>query len=174
MLEKMKKHVFHVLFTLLSLGTGILLSGSDPVTYGEYVPVYMIRSDMEKAVKMEPAQPLRITGKIYTYGRYILVNERFRGIHVIDNSNPSSPVNKAFIHIDGNIDMAMKNNVLYADNAIDLIALKIPDDFTNVELTERVTGAFPEPPSPDGLWSAYSVNQFRPNGGILVAWKKKY
>jgi len=128
---------------------------------------------MEQAVKTEAAQPMRNTGKIYLYGQYILVNEKYKGMHVIDNSNPAAPRNIAFLHIDGCIDMAMKNNVLYADNAVDLIALKTTDNFTTVQVTERIKGLFPETESPDGNWGMSTVNQFRPKNGILVAWKKK-
>ena len=169
----MKKPLFSLLFTFLCIGTGILLSASDPVVFGNYSPVYMVRSEMEKAVKIESAQPLRVTGKIYLYGNFILVNEKFKGIHVIDNNNPAEPHNMAFLHIDGCIDMAMKNNVLYVDNAVDLIALKTSDNFTTVKVTERIKGIFPETESPDGYWSAETVNRFRPQNGILVAWKKK-
>lgn len=169
----MKKSLNFLLFTIMCMGTGILLSSSDPIYYGNYSPIYMDRSEMESAVKMEAAQPLRIPGKIYIYGQYILVNEKFKGIHVIDNSNPAAPQNIAFLHIDGCIDMAMKNNVLYADNAIDLIALKTSDNFGSVQVTERIRNIFPETESPDRYWSPYYVNQFRPKNGILVAWKKK-
>ena len=169
----MKKPFFFFLFTLISLGTGILLSASEPIYYGNYSPVYMVRPEMEQAVKSEAPQPLRNTGKIYLFGKYILVNEKFRGIHVIDNSNPAAPQNIVFVHIDGCIDMAVKNNVLYADNAVDLIALKTTDNFSTVEVTARIKGIFPETESPDGYWSAETVNRFRPQNGILVAWKKK-
>jgi hypothetical protein len=169
----MKKPLFSLFFILICIGTGILLSSSEPVYYGEYSPVYMERAAMENAVKIEVAQPLHSTGKIYIYGQYILVNEKFKGIHVIDNTNPASPQNIAFLHIDGCIDMAMKNNVLYADNAVDLIALKTSDNFASVQVTERIKNIFPETESPDRYWSMYTVNQFRPKNGILVAWKKK-
>lgn len=169
----MKKYLFSFLFSLTCIGTGILLSSSDPVVYGEYTPVYMDRTEMESAIKIEAAQPLHATGKIYLYGQYILVNEKYKGIHVIDNSNPASPQNIAFLHIDGCIDMAMKNNILYADNAIDLIALKTTDNFKSVQVTQRIKGIFPETESPDGYWSIYNIDHFRPQNGILVAWKKK-
>jgi len=169
----MKKSLKPLLFTIACVATGILLSSSEPVFYGDYTPVYMDRAAMENAVKIEAAQPLSSTGKIYIYGQYILVNEKFKGIHVIDNSNPSAPKNIAFLHIDGCIDMAMKNNVLYADNAVDLLALKTADNFASVQVTERIRNIFPETESPDRYWSIYTVNQFRPKNGILVAWKKK-
>jgi hypothetical protein len=169
----MKHPLKTLFFSIGSLATGILLSASDPVYYGGYTPVFMDRSEMEKAVRIESAQPVRNPGKIYLYADYILVNEKYKGIHVIDNSNPSSPINKAFIHIDGCIDMAMKNNVLYADNAIDLIAMRTTDNFISIQVTERIVNIFPEIESPDGYWSPYYLNRFRPQNGILVAYKLK-
>jgi len=169
----MKKHLFSFFFSLLCIGTGILLSASDPVSYGLYAPVFMDRSEMEKSVKIETPQPLKNPGKIYLYGQYILVNEKYKGIHVIDNNNPAEPANIAFIHIDGCIDMAMKNNILYADNAVDLIALKTTDNFASVQVTERIKNIFPEIESPDGYWSPYYLNKFRPKNAILVAYKLK-
>ena len=44
---------------------------------------------------------------------------------MIDNSNPSTPVIIAFIPIPGNVDIAVVDNILYADNYIDLVALDI-------------------------------------------------
>lgn len=170
----MKKPFFATFFTFLSLVVGLTLSGTKPAYYGAYTPVYMDRSEMEKAVRLESPKPLRVTGKIYLHEQYILVNEMYKGIHVIDNSDPSVPKNIAFLHIDGCIDMAMKNNILYADNAIDLIAIKTTDDFASVVLTERIRNIFPEFESPDGHWNAYNSNQFRPQNTILVAWKKKH
>jgi hypothetical protein len=169
----MKRPLNSLLFTIACIATGILLSSSEPVYYGNYSPIYMDRTAMESAVKIEVAQPLRTTGKIYIYGQYILVNEKYKGIHVIDNSDPASPQNIAFLHIDGCIDMAMKNDVLYADNAIDLIALKTTDNFTSIQVTERIRNIFPETESPDGYFPSYSMSRLRPEKAILVAWKKK-
>lgn len=169
----MKKYFFSIFFSVACIATGILLSANEPVSYGEYTPVFMKRSEMEKSVKLEAAQPLLQTGKIYLYGSYILVNEKYKGIHIIDNSNPAAPVNKAFLRLEGCIDMAVKGNVLYADNAVDLVAIKTNDDFSAMEVTKRILNIFPETEAPDGYWTKYSINQFRPKDGILVAWKKR-
>src|SRR5207249_9750630 len=56
---------------------------------------------------------------------YIFVSEVNQGIHVIDNTNPSSPQNVAFINVPGNLDIAIKDNVLYADSYIDFVAVEI-------------------------------------------------
>jgi len=63
--------------------------------------------------------------------------------------------------------------LIYADNAIDLIALKTTDDFASVQVTERIKSIFPEMESPDGYWSPYYLDKFRPKDGILVAYKQK-
>lgn len=171
----MKKHSFIILYSFLCLISGILFSSLDiePNYYGNYIPVYMKRADMEKAIKVESPRNMSNPGKIYVYGNYILINEKYKGIHVIDNSTPALPVPKAFLHIDGCIDMAMKNGILYADNAIDLIAVKPNSDFTTIEVTGRINEIFPEVQSPDGAWQNYQINEFRPKDGILVAWKIK-
>ena len=64
-------------------------------------------------------------GKIYFKEGYIFINEELKGIHVIDNRNPENPQNIGFIEIPGNVDIAIKNNTLYADSYIDLGAIDI-------------------------------------------------
>lgn len=164
----MKKLVF---FSAILLS--FVLKSSDPVYYGEYTPVYMTRSEMEKAVRLEAATPIQHPGKIYIKDQYIFINEKFKGYHVIDNSDPSNPVNKAFIHIDGSLDIAIRGNQLYADNATDLLTLSFNDDFSSVSVSSRVKNTFPEPSSPDGYWNNMNFEKFRPKDGILVSWEKR-
>lgn len=94
-------------------------------TYWKYTPRYRQITDIIQDVKTTAPTPLKKTGKIFLTGHYILVNEYMAGIHVIDNSNPSAPQNVAFINIPGNIDMAVKDNILYADCYTALVALNI-------------------------------------------------
>lgn len=171
----MKKYRFILLFSCLSVGVGIMMGAYDydPIYPGSYLPVFMLRGEMEKAVKAESPQGMKNPGKIYIYGDYILVNEKYKGIHIIDNHNPESPQNIAFLHIDGCMDMAVKDNLIYTDNAVDLIAIKPNASYTSIEVTERLAGLFPELPSPEGTWLSYGINDYRPKGGILVAWKMK-
>lgn len=161
------------MLAFLSILTFTLLSSSDVLErYGSYSPVFMQREDMENAVKAEAPKTLRNPGKIYVKDNYIFINEKYKGIHVIDNSNPELPVNKAFIHIDGCLDIAVKGDVIYADNAVDLIALKANADFTSVQVTERIEKVFPEIVSPEGAWPNYELNSLRPKNSILVSWEK--
>ncbi|MBT8232801.1 MAG: hypothetical protein KJN84_09240, partial [Bacteroidia bacterium] len=57
----------------------------------------------------------------------IFINELYKGVHVIDNSNPATPTNTAFINIPGNLDVAIKGNKMYADSYVDLLTIDITD-----------------------------------------------
>ncbi len=131
---------------LLFLGAPFLSACTDEcestVTYTVYEPVYMMKDELRASVKVEPARALQNPGKIYAYGDFLLVNEVDKGIHVIDNSNPASPQNLSFISIPGNVDMAVKGNILYADNYIDLVVLDITQP-QQVKLVNRVENIFP-------------------------------
>ena len=169
----MNKRLLSILFALLSILTFTLLSSSDTANrFGAYSPIFMQREDMENAVKAEAPRTLHDPGKIYVKDNFIFINEKYKGIHVIDNSMPSQPVNIAFIHVDGCLDLAIKDDIIYADNAIDLIAIKANADFTSVQVTERLKQVFPEIANPDGAWPYYELNSLRPKNAILVAWEK--
>jgi hypothetical protein len=90
-----------------------------------YEPIY---ADASKAdIAFEPAHQLREPGKIYLYGTLLLVNELYKGIHVFDNADPEHPVAVGFLRIPGNIDVAIRNDVLYADHLGDLVAIDVHD-----------------------------------------------
>jgi len=75
-------------------------------------PIYMTYDDMRTGIKSMPAEELKQTGKFYFYNNYVFVNEYLKGVHIIDNTDSSNPVNMQFINIPGNIDMAIKDNFL--------------------------------------------------------------
>ncbi len=112
------------------------------MTYTKFDPVYKTYDEIRVDPVVEPARDLINPGKIYLFGSMILVNEIDEGVHVIDNSNPASPVKLAFIAIPGNVDIAMSGTILYADNYVDLLAIDIAD-VQNIRLKKRVNDAFP-------------------------------
>jgi hypothetical protein len=131
---------------LLFLPALLLSSCSDEcestTTFVVYEPVYMLRAELQSAVKVSPAQTLREPGKIYTKGHYLFINEINKGVHIVDNSNPAAPRFLSFINIPGNLDIAVKGNILYADNYIDLVAFDISNPL-DVRLINRVENIFP-------------------------------
>jgi hypothetical protein len=164
----MKKIALLPILFLLTLVTGF-----DEPYIRLYEPVFMYRSEMEAAVKLEAPQPVRQPGKIYIKDDLVLINEKYRGIHLIDNSDPANPDNFGFIHIDGCIDMAMNGEVLYADNAVDLIAISFNQNLTGIAVTSRTKNVFPEFVSPDGRELSDEEQFVRPKNSILVRWKQK-
>jgi len=87
--------------------------------------VWVAESSFRTDFKAEEARALKRPGKIYAYGNYIFINERYEGIHIINNSDNGNPQKISFIPITGNVDMAVKEGILYADNVTDLLAIDI-------------------------------------------------
>lgn len=111
-------------------------------TYRAMVPVYLQMSDIRaRTIVIEPGQELENPGKIYIYGNYLLINEPQEGIHILDNTNPANPKNLNFIPIDGTVDLAINNNMLYADNYVDLLVFDI-SNIRSIKLVERVKDVF--------------------------------
>jgi hypothetical protein len=96
-------------------------------TYMANVPVYMTYEELRASFEVTGGQDLVKPGKIYFKDEYMYINEYSKGIHVVDLSDPASPVQKAFIHVPGNVDMAIRNNILYADSFVDLLLIDISD-----------------------------------------------
>lgn len=112
------------------------------------------RSMMEirSQVKAENARQLLRPGKMYVKGNYLFVNEIKEGIHVIDNSDPRNPKFVSFINIPGNGDIAVRDNILFADSFSDLVALDIKDP-ANARETGRVQNVFKNGIFDGGGWS---------------------
>lgn len=133
------------------------------------VPVFMKREDLEKSVRYETSgRALKYPGKIYYKDHYIYVNELYKGVHVINNSDPRNPVNEGFITVPGCLDMAIKENTLLVDNSVDLVAF----DLGALIETSRVRNVLPEPVAPSRYHCGPSIHN-RPEGYILVAWEPK-
>ncbi len=111
-------------------------------TFIQWNPIYKSLEEIRADITVEGARTLESPGKLYFYGDYILINERREGIHIIDNSDSSNPQNISFIAIPGNVDMAVKDGFLYADNYIDLLTINIKDPKTP-QLVKRTEDVFP-------------------------------
>jgi hypothetical protein len=133
-----------------------------------YRPVYMPFEAMRQVATTSP-RALEHTGKIYVRGSYVFVNELNKGIHVINNQNPASPQVVSFISVPGNVDIAVKGNVLYADNAVDLVALDITNP-ADVKLLKRIENAFPNQTYPPHTGVNFECAD--PAKGVVVGWEK--
>jgi hypothetical protein len=96
-------------------------------TFRTLRPFQIAVESLKNSISSQAPRALQTPGKIYAYDKYLLISEVKKGIHIIDNSNPASPKNIAFITVPGVLDMAVKDDVLYVDNYTDLVALSIAD-----------------------------------------------
>lgn len=105
-----------------------------------YKPVFSNDSSL-LAVRALGPQPVTHPAKIYVKGTLIFQNELGSGIHVIDNTNPSSPRRIGFIQLRGNSEMSIKGNYLYANSFTDLVVIDVSDWQSPTEV-KRMRNAF--------------------------------
>ena len=159
---------FFIFLTLSALMTSC--QEPDVIVMG-MSPVYESFDDFSR-IQSESPRPFGLLGKIVTVGDYLFINEVNRGIHVIDNENPSNPVNILFWNIPGNTTFTIEDNTLYADNTRHLIVIDI-SDFTNIEYIQHVADfyegneAIIRRPPEDYFGPFECVNT---KEGILVDW----
>lgn len=133
-------------------------------------PIYADLDQWDKIVSLPP-QPIGNLGKIYYKAPYMYVNERFKGFHVFDNTDPENPIPIAFIQIFGSEDIAIRGNILYADNYTDLVAVDISDIHNVVvvdreaDLYSRAAKAYPEGYS--GYFECVEEGK-----GLVIGWEE--
>lgn len=132
-------------------------------TYTYFQPLYKTTAEVRANIKSNAPRALVNPGKIYIKGNYIFLNEVDKGIHVIDNSNPAIPKNVAFIDLPGNVDIAVKNNIMYADFYTDLVVMDISNPL-NIAVSKFVNNVFPE-----RYYYGYSVDSTK----VIYDWVKK-
>ena len=133
-------------------------------------PVYMSYEDLRIAVKQGDARELENPGKIYFKDNYIFIVEEMKGIHLINNADPSNPENISFLEIPGNVDIAVKGNILYADSYVDLVALDL-SDLNNITEVGRVKNILPYTVPEFDI--EYPVAQIDENEGVVTEWEIK-
>lgn len=129
-------------------------------TYTVIRPVYSLKASFLGAINGNPAQPIGTIGRIYTKDNFIYLNEPDKGIHVIDNSDPSHPKQIAFFNIPGNEEIAIKGNTLYADMYRELLAIDISNP-QHIKVTGMTANAFAD--RYEGIAGYTSVN----NGVVM-------
>jgi len=166
----MKKIYYYFLFLTVGLCISSCLD-----KYSEELmmntPVYMDYATFRSSVKSSQTRDLVQPGKICFKDQYLLIVEYREGIHVIDVSNPANPQNKVFIEVPGCVDIAIKDNILYTDSYIDLVAIDMSDINRPKEIN-RVQNIFPYtvPTAEDETLPYAPVEQEK---GLVIAWEAK-
>jgi hypothetical protein len=129
----------------------------DPVAVT--VPVIKSKSEFRNAISIKNAQPTNSDGKIYVYNDLLFYIAQNSGVHIFNNQNPATPQNIAFIELEGVNDISVKDNILYADNFMDLVVF----DISNISAIQLVNieedmlsyyAMFPE----DSMYYQYNIS----------------
>ena len=134
-------------------------------TYKLYRPVYKTSDEVRANIKNEAPQPVTAAGKMYILGNYIFLNDQGKGIHIINNANPSNPVNEAYVNIPGCEDMAVTGTTLYADCYTDLMTIDISNP-QDVKLKNVIPNIFPD--------RQYVLGYKIDSGRVISEWIIKY
>ncbi len=153
-----------IIIMLAFLGFGCEDKCEEFRSYVTYDPVYETTAALREQVAFIAPEEIHLPGKIYLLGQYLFINEVGKGIHVIDNQDPSRPTPLGFINIPGNYDMAGKGQFLYADSYVDLVVFDI-SDISDIREVNRVGGVFENYYSTFGYVDA--------SAGILVEYEER-
>ncbi len=140
--------------------------------YADYLvarPLTMTFEEFENSVDIIGPLPIDESGKIYAYKDYVFVNDKYKGVHVIDNSTPTSPQKIAFIKIAGNVDISVKDDYLYADSLTDLMVFDI-SNIDNIQIVNRMRDVLRD----NVVWPAADIFEYDGldyQNEILVGWE---
>ena len=162
-----------ILSLLLVLGL-VSCDKKEEGDYADYLvatPITMSATDFKNSVDVVAPRPINESGKIYAYQNYIFVNDKYKGVHVIDNSDPSSPQKISFIKIAGNVDISVKGNFLYADSLTDLIVLDI-SEINAIRIVNRMEDVLRD----NVVWPVADIYEYDGvdyQNEILIGWDVK-
>ncbi len=167
------KNITYPLCVLFLLLTTLSCEKDNDDLYADYLvarPLTMSLEEFKNSVDIIAPIPVQESGKIYAYEDYIFVNDKYKGVHVIDNSNPDNPRKISFIKIAGNVDISVKDNYLYADSITDLMVFDI-SDISNIQIVNRLENVLRD----NIIWPAeadiFEYGDWNYGSEILIGWE---
>lgn len=134
------------------------------------VPVTQSIADFRASVKVQEPKSIKESGKIYAWKDFIFINDKNEGVHIIDNTDPFNPKNIRFLKIPRNMDIAIKDDKLYADNGMDLVVFDI-SNIDKIAEIGRVQDIFPNyyTTAPAGV-NYVDFDNFDPSQEVIVGY----
>jgi len=160
----MKKILLPLLFSFLFTSCWLTTGGEVDRNWQQYKPVIVDRSQLENSISFQNAQPVFKSGKIYIKDNLMFVNDVNKGFHVYDYSNPKSPVRTNFINVPGATDLAIRDNTIYINQAVDLVTATYNITTKKFTVTNRNKNVFPQKQAPNGQSEYTKDNQ------VIIDW----
>jgi len=158
---------------LFVLVAGLALVSCRDKTVNKYMansPVYTPFEEFRQTPEFKIAQPLSSSGNIYFKDDHLFVIEADKGIHFIDNSNPSTPINVGFLDVWGCTGMAIRGDYLYVNSFIDMIIMDVSDLYSPKEV-RRLEDVFPFAlPVSDANYPVAHIDKTK---GVVTSWEVK-
>lgn len=146
-------------------------SGNTSTKRSTYKPILMDKRQLATSISFLQTKAISRPGEVRTNTNLLLIVEQYEGVHIYDNSNSFSPVEKGFLVIPGCMDIVLNNNTLYASNATDLVTIDVTDP-ANPQVLQRIPNVFPELNAPDGYPIEHYLQNGRPQNTVVVNWLK--
>ncbi|HEU0136605.1 MAG TPA: hypothetical protein VFQ50_04885 [Flavobacterium sp.] len=137
---------------------------SDPWAGSNYYAEIITRAELESSVQAQPQQTIVEAGKIYIKDNLMFINDVNKGFHVYNYSDPQNPVRTGFIKIPGATDLAVRDNVIFINQAVDLVTIVYDPVMNTIVSLHRNRNVFPQKISPQG----YSANPN--NDDVVIDW----
>ncbi|MES2617340.1 MAG: hypothetical protein V4613_05650 [Bacteroidota bacterium] len=147
----MAKNIFGKLFAIATIA--FVFNGCEDKCYYyqeeiEYQEILTNVDEVKNSFEVVADFAIKKPGNIYSYQSYLFVAEQNEGIHILNNTNPASPVPLKFIKLKGNANFAVANDVLLADNGADLLSINFAD-LNNIKIEKRTENVNPDILRPD-------------------------
>ena len=173
----MKRNLLFIMVAMAGIFFGCSESEYKTVTEEILInePVFMSADEFRsQEIKTRSAQPIKEQGKICFYNGYLYISEPGAGIHIIDNRDPRQPKAVGFVELEGNTDIAIRNDKLYADSYVDLLWFSIASPQTP-EYTNRLEDVFEQAlPAIDNEHEIdYAMCYDASKDNIVVGWTVK-
>ena len=160
----MKKVTLILFLILCQLFGGCFYTNQENMLNNDFKPVYMTRIQLENSVVLENPKTNIQSGKIYIKDDLMFVNDINKGFQVYNYSDPSNPVAINYINFPGATDMAIRNNILYVNQAVDLVSVNYNIINNTILITNRIENTFPQKTSPQGFEGNGTENK------IIINW----
>ncbi|TVQ45632.1 MAG: hypothetical protein EA362_08690 [Saprospirales bacterium] len=135
-------------------------------------PVFISYDDFSHIESLPPRE-FENLGKIVALGDFLFINEKRKGVHLIDNRNPLDPQNIRFFSIPGNQELIIIDQILYADNGRHLILIDF-SDIENITVVDHLRDVY----VPDEISDFYPENYsgwfacVNERNGIFNGWEE--
>ena len=111
------------------------------VTYTKATAKYSDLSELRSTPLIGVVQKVENPGKIFVSENLLLIGEEGKGIHVIDNSDPTNPQTTLFLNVPGNREFYVEGDQIFAESHYDMLKIDISNTAQPV-LVSRVENAF--------------------------------